>query len=168
MKADHGSGREPNNISPKLADSHKRKLFSLAFDTTKLTLAFVFSSGMLPFITTVLKRCCFEELLVLLRGDSRMGDESQIAGSARRSPPDSFHQLRGFLSACVIKAFLRSAFGDTFTDGSSPETAIKEHLIDINSSTTKQLVQFFAEQAQELRLITRDCKIDAASKISII
>lgn len=68
------------------------------------------------------------------------GDESQIAASARRSPPDSFHQRRGFLSASVIKASLCSAFGDTLTDGSCSKTAIKEHLIDINSSTTKQLV----------------------------
>lgn len=90
---------------------------------------------------------------MLLRGDSRMGDESQIAGSARRSPPDSFHQLPGFLSASVIKAFLRSAFGDIFTDGSSPETAIKEYLIDINSSTTKQLVQFLQSRHRSRDLL---------------
>lgn len=53
------------------------------------------------------------------------GDESQNASGAGRSPPDSFHRLRGFLSTSLIKAFLRSAFGDTFTDGSSSKTAIK-------------------------------------------
>lgn len=96
---------------------------------------------------------------MLLRGDGRMGDESQIAGSARRSPPDSFHQLRGFLSASVIKAFLRSAFGDTFTDGSSPETAIKEYLIDINSSTTKQLVQFLQTRHRSCDLLHAIAKL---------
>lgn len=53
----------------------------------------------------------------------------------------------------VIKAFLRSAFGDTFTDGSSPETAIKEYLIDINSSTTKQLVQFLQSRHRSCDLL---------------
>lgn len=87
------------------------------------------------------------------------GDESQIAGSARRSPPDSFHQLCGFLSPSVIKAFLCSAFGDTFTDGSSSKMAIKEYLIDINSSTTKQLVQLLQSWHRSCGLLHVNAKL---------
>lgn len=68
------------------------------------------------------------------------GDECQTAGGARRSTPDSFHQLRGFPSTSLIKAFLHAAFADTFTDGSSSKTTIKKYLVDINSGAMKQLV----------------------------
>ena len=77
-------------------------------------------------------------LLVLLCGDSRMGMNPRLLVALGGA------HLTLFISSvdsCLIKAFLCSAFGDTFTDGSSSKMAIKEDLIDINSSTTKQLVQ---------------------------
>lgn len=68
-------------------------------------------------------------------------DGSQVADDALRSPPDTFHQHSGSLSTRLTKAKPPFAFGDTFTDGLSFKPVTKDiHLIDINSSTTKQIL----------------------------
>lgn len=53
----------------------------------------------------------------------------------------TFHQHSGSLSTTLTKAKPPFAFGDTFTDGLSFKPVTKDiHLIDINSSTTKQIL----------------------------